>query len=217
MARREVRPQRGRGELASDEAESGAAAWTFFGWNGQLEEELLLQGPPALSEVLEYVNYDCWNKEPEKWHNEPSFSHPISAPSGERERSVLPRHVPSLLTRRGSSFRWKMRRRQTPVGMATHFPKASDLKKFVEGAELDVKKGRDQSLRETIWKQGSVSWKKRGGLCGFSLRVGWPQWTDEKYKGHVLGPEGDVEQVKLRGWRGSEDLTSSVCQQPRQV
>ncbi|MXQ92328.1 hypothetical protein E5288_WYG014936 [Bos mutus] len=35
--------------------------------NDQLEEELLLQGPPALSEVLEYVNYDCWNKESEKW------------------------------------------------------------------------------------------------------------------------------------------------------
>ena len=31
MARGEVRPRRGGGELAPDEAESGAAAWTFFG------------------------------------------------------------------------------------------------------------------------------------------------------------------------------------------
>lgn len=47
--------------------EKGGFAASHYCRNDELEEEFLLQGPPALSEVLEYVNYDCWNKEPEKW------------------------------------------------------------------------------------------------------------------------------------------------------
>ena len=85
----------------------------------------------------------------------------------------------------------------------------------MEGAELDVKKGRDQSLRATCWVEfpgrsveGSV--ESRSEWVGLS---GQMRNTEAMFWGH----EGDVEQMKLRGWRGGEDLTSSVCQQPHQA
>ena len=60
-------------------------------------------------------------------YNEPSFSHSISARSRERERSFLPQHFPFVLTRRGSSFRWKVKSGLTHVGMGTYLPKGSDF------------------------------------------------------------------------------------------
>lgn len=77
-----------------------------------------------------------------------------------------------------------------------------------------MKKGRDQSLSDHLEAGLKPPGKKRGGLCGLSGLSGLAV-THETCRGHVLGHEGDVEQVKLWGWRGGEDLTSNVCQQPR--